>query len=285
MTTHPQPTRTAWPIRRLTPTDLPGCLLLAQDRQWLAEEHKWRLLFAVGDVYGIDDPAGGLAAVVVCIGYGRELAGIGMMLVAARHERQGLGRRLMRHALANTDAATVWLTATAHGRPLYEKVGFRAIDHCTNYSGHFHPGEPTGIRSRLVTEADLPAIQAMDAEVFGAPRPDVLRRLPSFLDEFRLVDGENGPAGYGGRWRNTDNMVIGPVIAADLPTARTLLSDLAAPVAGPVRLDLMHERPEQITWATAHGLQPTGTTTVMIHGADLPGDRNRLYDPLMVAMG
>lgn len=288
MTTQPQLAHTAWPdrpIRRLTLTDLPDCLLLAQDRQWLAEEHKWRLLFAAGDVYGIDDPAGGLAAAVVRTRYGPELAAIGMMLVAARHERQGLGRRLMRHALANADAATVWLTATDHGRPLYEKLGFRTIDHCTIYSGHFQPPEPIVPRSRQVTEADLPALHAMDADVFGVPRPEALRRLPIFLDEFRLVEGLNGPAGYGGRWSNTDNTVIGPVIANDLPTARTLLSDLAAPVAGPVRLDLMHERPEQFAWAAAHGLEPRGTTTVMIHGDDLPGDRDRLFNPLMIAMG
>ncbi|HYS36719.1 MAG TPA: GNAT family N-acetyltransferase [Pseudonocardiaceae bacterium] len=285
MTTQPQLTHTAWPIRRLTPADLPDCLLLAQDRHWPAEEHKWRLLFAVGDVHGIDDPAGGLAAVVVSTRYDRELATIGMMVVAARHERQGLGKRLMCHALANTDATTIWLTATDYGRPLYEKIGFRAIDHCTTYSGHFRPHEPTALRSRPVTEADLPALSAMDAEVFGATRAEVLRRLPTFLDDFRLVEGPNGPTGYGGRWRNTDNTVIGPVIANDLPTARTLLSDLAVSVAGPVRLDLMRERPEQLTWATAHGLQPRGTTTVMIHGDALPGDRSRLFNPLMIAMG
>jgi GNAT superfamily N-acetyltransferase len=288
MTTQPQLAHTAWPerpIRRLTPVDLPDCLLLAQDRQWPPEEHKWRLLFAVGDVYGIDDPAGGLAAVVVLTRYSRELAGIGMMVVAARHERQGLGHRLMRHALGSADAATVWLTATSLGRPLYEKIGFRAIDQCTIYSGHFQPDQPISTRSRPVTEADLPALHAMDAKVFGAPRTDVLRRLPTFLDEFRLIEDANGLAGYGGRWSNTDNTVIGPVIANDLPTARALLSDLATPVTGPIRLDLVHERPEQVTWATAHGLEPGGSTTVMIHGDDLPGDRNRLYNPLMVAMG
>jgi GNAT superfamily N-acetyltransferase len=167
MTTQQRLTHTTWPIRRLTPADLPDCLLLAQDRHWPAEKHKWQLLFAVGDVHGIDDPAGGLAAAVVSTRYGPELAAIGMMLVAARHERQGVATRLMRHALANTDAATIWLTATDYGRPLYEKLGFRAIDHCTLYSGHFQPHEPTTPRSRPVAEADLPALAAVDAEVLG----------------------------------------------------------------------------------------------------------------------
>jgi hypothetical protein len=40
-------------VRRLTLDDLPGCLDLAADREWPREEHKWRLLFEVGDVLGI----------------------------------------------------------------------------------------------------------------------------------------------------------------------------------------------------------------------------------------
>ena len=60
--------------------------------------------------------------------YGSDLAAIGMMLVADRHGRKGLGGRLLRHALAQAGDAVVYLTATAYGRPLYERLGFRAID-------------------------------------------------------------------------------------------------------------------------------------------------------------
>jgi GNAT superfamily N-acetyltransferase len=271
------------PIRRLDIADLPDCLRLAENREWQAEEHKWRLLFAAGHVHGIDDPAGGLAGVVVCTRYGRELAGIGMMLVAARCERQGIGAHLMRHALTHADAATVWLTATDLGRPLYEKLGFRAIDQCTQYVGHLQ-GDTPG-RTRPVTAADLPGILAMDAEVFGASRADVLRGMPAFAEEFRLVDGSKGIVGFGGAWRNVDTIVLGPVIADDVDVARALLTDLAACVTGPVRLDLVHGMPAQLAWAQAHGLRPGSTTTVMIHGDELPGDRDRLFNPLMVAMG
>jgi len=277
----------AWtdrPIRELVAADLPNCLALAQSRDWLAEEHKWRLLFAVGTVYGIDDPAGeGLAAVVVCTRYGPELAGIGMMLVASQHERQGLGARLMRHAAVEAGVATTWLNATEFGQPLYEKLDFRVVDHSTQYRGHWFGVAPGD--SRPVTAADLPEILAMDAEVFGSDRSDVLRRMSQFADQFRVVSSPSGVAGYGGAWRNVDNTVLGPVIANDADTARALLADLAANVTGPVRLDLEHRRPDQIEWAIEHGLSAGSTTAVMIQGADLPGDRTRLYNPLMVAMG
>ena len=271
------------PIRRLDIADLPDCLRLAENRGWQAEEHKWRMLFAAGHGYGIDDPAGGLAGVVVCTRYGPKLAAIGMMLVAAQHERRGIGAHLMRHALTHAEAATVWLTATEFGRPLYEKLGFRAIDECAQYIGELHGARPG--RSRPVTTADLPGILAMDAEVFGADRAAVLHQLPAFGEAFRLVDGPDGLVGFGAAWRNVDTTVLGPVIAPDVDVARALLTDLAAHVTGPVRLDLVHSRPSQLAWARAHGLRPASTTTVMIHGGELPGDRDRLFNPLMVAMG
>jgi hypothetical protein len=60
------------PIRRLSAADLAACVELAADRGWPPEQNKWRL-FAVGEAYGVDDPAGGLAAMVVLTRYGRQL--------------------------------------------------------------------------------------------------------------------------------------------------------------------------------------------------------------------
>jgi hypothetical protein len=85
---------TELPVRRLGPADLGAIVALAGDRGWPAEESKWRLMFAVSEAYGVDDPVGGLAGIVVLTNYGSELAAVGMMLVASRYGRQGLGRRL-----------------------------------------------------------------------------------------------------------------------------------------------------------------------------------------------
>ncbi|HEX4725633.1 MAG TPA: GNAT family N-acetyltransferase [Pseudonocardiaceae bacterium] len=272
------------PIRDLDAEDLAACVALAESRDWQPEHHKWRLLLTAGTGYGIDDPAGGFAGVVVCTRFGAALAGIGMMLVAAQHERQGIGGHLIRHVIANAGSDTIWLTATGYGRPLYERLGFRAVDTCTQYVGEFD-GDGSPVRSRPVTPKDVPAIEAMDADEFGGDRADLLRGIPEFADQFRLVDGPAGPSGFGAAWRSTDNTIIGPVVADDIDTARVLLADLAAGVTGPVRLDLLGSRPAQFGWAEARGLRPVGTTTVMIIGPDLPGDRQRLFNPFMVAMG
>ncbi len=48
---------TRLPVRRLGPADLAGCVRLAADRGWPPEQNKWRLMFAVSEVYGVDEPA------------------------------------------------------------------------------------------------------------------------------------------------------------------------------------------------------------------------------------
>ncbi|MEU5691725.1 GNAT family N-acetyltransferase [Actinosynnema sp. NPDC020468] len=272
------------PVRSLGVEELPDCLDLAADRGWQAEEHKWRLLFGIGEVHGVSAPDGGLAGAVVTTRYGREVTAIGMMLVAGRFARQGLGLRLITHALEHAGTASAHLTATDGGRPLYERVGFRTIGACTQYVGGFRPALVPP-RSRPATSADLPAIRALDAEAFGAARTALLDRLPSFGSQLRVVDGPDGITGYGGAWRNVDNTVLGPVIAADDDTAVALLTDLGLAAAGPVRLDLEHRRPALLAWAAGCGLRPGDTTAVMLRGEPLPGDRERLYTPVMVALG
>ncbi len=276
------------PVRRLDPAELPDCLRLSADRKWPLEDRKWALLFEVGDVYGIDAPDGGLAGAVVATRYGKEVTAISMMLVAERFGRRGLGRRLMMHALEHSAAATASLTATDDGRPLYEQVGFRTIGHCIKYTGVFRPGASDasgGPVTRPATPADLPAVLALDAVAFGAPRTALLTRLQSFAADFRVVEGPSGLAGFGGCWRNVDNMVIGPVIAQDTGTALALIRDLTAGAGGECRLDLEDRRPELISWAEEHGFSRGSTTAVMVHGDPLPGDRSRLFTPVMVALG
>ena len=277
-------------IRRLGIEDLPACLHLAADREWPPEINNWRLLFDVGVVYGIDDPDGGLAGAVVSTPYGRELSAIGMMLVAKKHERRGLGARLMRHALEHGETASTWLSATDYGRPLYEKLGFRTIGRITTYVGPFRPPEAASGGShvpvsRPSTLADLPAILALDAAVFGAPRAALMTRFQSSAHALRVVDSAAGIAGFGGAWRNDDSTSLGPVSADDTDLALALLADLASVTDGPVRVDVDHRHPRLSAWAEAHGLRPTSTADVMVHGAPLPGDRARVFTPVKMALG
>jgi ribosomal protein S18 acetylase RimI-like enzyme len=256
------------PIRRLSSVELPECVRLAQDRGWPRELNKWRLLFEISDVYGVDAPDGGLAGIVVSTSYGDVTSAIGMMLVAERFERRGLGRRLMRHAMEHSGTAGALLTATKYGIGLYERLGFRVIGECGTYVGEptTRPlaGRPL---TRPATVADLPALHALDAEVVGAPRTELLSRLPSFCRQLRVVSGPEGIIGYGGAWQNDSDTVIGPVIARDPDTALALISELADAAGGPVRVNVDHRHSRIVAWAKEagpplhpHGVGPRLTT-------------------------
>jgi GNAT superfamily N-acetyltransferase len=270
------------PVRRLTLDDLPGCLDLAADRDWPREEHKWRLLFEVGEVYGIVEPGEGVVGTTIVTRYDPGAA-ISMVLVAARHERQGLGGRMMRHALERTGPGPVVLYATEFGRPLYERHGFEVVGTATAHVGRWR-GAADGV-SRPATAADHAAIAALDAEVFGSDRASLLSRLPEFAS-VRVVERDGALAGYAATWRNVATDHVGPVIAADEEMARALIAELAAGIDGPVRVDLGHERPELREWATERGLEPGFTVSLMAVGGRLPdGDPARQFAPLMQALG
>ena len=170
------------PIRRLGPADLKACLALSADRQWPAEERKWALLLEAAEGFGIDDPDGGLAGAVVLARYGSGLASVGMMLVASRYRRRGLGHRLMTHLGGQAGRATVFLTATSYGRPLYEKLGFRTTGRSATFVGAFRPaGAEEPDRTWAASAADLGAIAEVDRPAFGADREYLLRRPARLL--------------------------------------------------------------------------------------------------------
>nr|WP_233221236.1 GNAT family N-acetyltransferase [Streptomyces carminius] len=251
----------------------------------------------------------GLIGVCVLVPYGppphaprdRPSASVVMVLVAGRHARRGLGRLLVRHALAEAGDATVFLTANDSGRPLYEKLGFTTVGTVVRLTGEFtgaraadrtadHRAGPRAyLRVRDATAADLPAVLALDAPVFGADRAHLIVRLPSLADHFAVAapgTPNTGLTGYAALWPGGDTAVIGPVIAEDEPTARALITELATRADGPVRLDTDARHPGLRAWLRAHGLTERATHTLMVHGTPgLPGDPGRRFAPYLGSLG
>jgi GNAT superfamily N-acetyltransferase len=271
-------------ITRLGAGDLDACLALAADRGWQPERRKWALLFEVGEVYGIRDPAGGLAGCVTLTRYGPELAIVGMMLVASRFARRGLGRRLMTQVLNDARDSTVFLYATPLGRPLYEQIGFRPVGEMTTSFGRF-TGAPAG-GTRPAEAGDRDAIMALDAAAAGADRTDLLTRYFRLAEQLRVLEHDGEVRGFAAAAANVDNVVVGPLVAPDLDAARMLIADVASAIDAPVRLDLDHRHDGLREWARERGVTPSFDTSVMVHGdGELPGARERLVLPVMQALG
>ncbi|MGW2668586.1 GNAT family N-acetyltransferase [Streptomyces sp. NPDC001272] len=292
------PLLTDLPIRALTPGDLRHCADLSQDRGWPREDHKWGLLLTAGTGYGIDAPDGrGLAAVCVVTTYGDsratpDLAAIGMVLVAERFARQGLGRRLMRYICDEVLAGVpLTLHATPYGRPLYEELGFDTTGRAEMLRGDFRPDPDlqgsNGIPVRPATAEDLPAIIRLDTEVFGTDRTHMITRLPAFTDRLLVAeDGSGALIGYAAVWPNMDTHVVGPLIARDTATAQALVSVLASTTERPLRTDVDVRHEELISWLKERGLESLAFNAVMTRDIPgLPGDWTRRWAPLTVAAG
>jgi GNAT superfamily N-acetyltransferase len=271
-------------VQPLTVDDLDGCLALARDRNWRPEQRNWRLLFDIGTVFGIRDQHGDLAGVVVLTRYSTQLAVIGMLLVAERYGGRGLGRALMAHALAEAGDATVFLHSTPSGRPLYDKLGFAPVGISRTHIGCLSLAAPGG--SRPARAGDLTVIRRLDREANGTDRAHLVRRLPGFTSQLRVVERLGAVTGYAGAYAGAGQVSIGPVIAESVHDAKTLIAGLASAVAGPVRVDLDDRHPELLDWGAKHGLTAGNSATAMVLGGrQLPGDRTRCFAPLMRAVG
>ncbi|ODA73444.1 MULTISPECIES: GNAT family N-acetyltransferase [unclassified Streptomyces] len=289
----PTPPPVSLPIRRLTLRDLSACADLSEDRGWSREEHKWGFLLSAGKGYGIDDPDGGLVSACVVTEYGPQeqptLGAIGMLLVAERHARQGVGRRLMRHVVSTMGSTPLTLHATSHGLPLYEELGFKVTGRVEMLHGHFVPGsgEPeTEVSTRTATARDLPALLQLDEGVFGADRTHIVTRLPAFADQLRVAEEEGRIVGYAAAWPHMDTHVVGPLIARDTLVAKALIASLAAHTDRSLRTDIDVRHEELLTWAKARGLASGTFSAVMTYGStDLPGDWTRRFAPVTVAAG
>ncbi|MFE9020223.1 GNAT family N-acetyltransferase [Streptomyces sp. NPDC007808] len=287
----PTPSLAALPIRRLTPRDLTACADLSENRGWPREEHKWQFLLTAGTGYGIDDPDGGLVSACVVTEYGPQgrpqLGAIGMVLVAERHSRRGIGRRLMQHVISHMGPTPLTLHATPNGRPLYEDLGFKAIGRAEMLRGHFTPGSwGPQVSTRAATAEDLTAILRLDEEVFGVDRTHIITRLPAFADQLRVAEENGRIIGYAGAWPNMDTQVVGPLIARDTETSKALIASLAAHTDRPLRTDIDVRHEELLAWAKQHGLASIFFNAVMAYGvSELPGDWSRRFAPLTVAAG
>ncbi|MFD3537996.1 GNAT family N-acetyltransferase [Streptomyces sp. NPDC058662] len=289
------------PIRTLRADDLSRCADLSEDRGWLREDHKWGLLLAAGDGYGIDAPDGqGLAAACIVTRYGQThagtgLAAIGMVLVADRYARRGIGRRLMSHVCDDVlRGVPLTLHATPYGRPLYEELGFETTGRAEMLRGTFRGDEdpPVGAdapRVRPALAEDLSHILRLDAEVFGTDRTHMIVRLPAFADQLLVAEDPKDDGtltGYAAAWPNMDTHVIGPLIAQDTATAQALITALARGTDRPLRTDVDVRHEELLGWLKDRGLESVAFNAVMTRDIPgLPGDWTRRWAPLTVAAG
>lgn len=112
--------------------DLDAFLHMASEEGWICDPQEFNFIlhsYPEGSfiVRSVD---GGVLGCITSLAY--HCSGwIGNLIVRTDQRRNGIGSILMANsldALESSGVSTVWLTASSAGAPLYERIGFRAID-------------------------------------------------------------------------------------------------------------------------------------------------------------
>lgn len=255
--------------RPLETADLPRAAALSFLIGWNQVERDWALFLRDGEGCALDDGQDALAATAAVIRYGGDLAWIAMVLVRPDMRRRGIATALMRWAvgaLRGTRCAA--LDATPAGREVYRRLGFRDLWGFTRWALPEPPPATPGVRP-LAAE-DRPALLALDAAAFGAPREALLRDFAARCPQAAFVAGDG--TGFALARDGARGPQIGPVVARDDATARALIAAARAALPGTAVLDLPDARGGLADWLRAQGATAQRPFTRMALGAGTPGD-------------
>lgn len=157
------------------------------------------------------------------IRYGAPFAWVGMVLVDPGAQGHGVGKALLNRVIDSLqDLPSIRLDATPAGYPLYVKRGF--AEECRlvrlERSGAARPLPSRRSRVEKMRRADFVRISAMDAEVFGAPRRELLEWMYDGAPEYAFVAREESTiAGYSFGRHGFAFEHVGPVVASSPQTA------------------------------------------------------------------
>ena len=132
---------------------------------------------------------------------------IGHVIVCQRWRGRGIGRALTETALTRLNSIgcrSLLLIATDLGRPVYERLGFRAESAYVQMRGPTLDRPPVDGRLRRLEAADLPAVCALDRAASGEDRA---RHLAAFAAGGWAVTGADVVVGYTHGYNDSDFLV------------------------------------------------------------------------------
>jgi GNAT superfamily N-acetyltransferase len=262
-------------IRLMLPGDVAAGMRLKALAGWNQTERDWRMFLAAnpGGCYVAThrERVIGTAASIV---YSGSLAWIGMVLVDPAYRRQGVATRLVQRAMAALKGVpTIKLDATALGKTLYERLGFRdaaGLGRLTAERAAI-PGEATGLASPL-TENDLPRLAALDRAAFGADRLGLIAALiRANPDTAWKIERNRTIDGYCAGRPGSRYYQLGPLVAATPSDAIDLATAALGVLSGqPVVIDVPLHQAAFLAWLPGLGFTKQRSFVRMVYGPD-PG--------------
>jgi ribosomal protein S18 acetylase RimI-like enzyme len=194
---------------------------------------------------------------------------IGNLIVVPECRSRGVGRALMEHGLAHLEAAgveTVRLDGDPPGIPLYLSLGFVDEWESLRYRWAGSAIDVAEDVEKLGSE-DLDRVAELDRRYFGDDRA---RLLGLFLEKSHSaykVENDHGLRGYLMATRSDLGLRIGPCVAADVETARLLVSAVLADAgAEQVTVGVPGPNQQAAPLLETLGFEPTPPCRRMIRG-------------------
>lgn len=218
---------------------------------------------------------------VTAIAYGPRLAWVSMLLVAPAFRRRGLGTRLMQAALDSlSDQTTIALDATPAGKPVYERLGFRAEFELVRLIRPVRSQGKTGPvcgQTGQVSRSHLAQIASLDRAAVGADRAPLLGALYARAPEAgRLAYRQGRPAGFCLGRHGSNMSQLGPVVAETVEQAVDVCqAALSAWRDRVLVIDVPASQTAFLTWLCDDGFEVQRPFTRMSCGASLPGSTGK----------
>jgi GNAT superfamily N-acetyltransferase len=260
-------------LRVLRPDDLGFADSLRALAGWNQTLDDWRrFLLMEPEGCFLAEWKGIAAGTATTLGYGSELAWIGMVLVHPDHRRRGIGRALLNHCIASLrerGVRCIKLDATPAGRVVYDDLGFQTEGTLTRWEHEAPRIEPPAeARPRRWAPADSPRAAAVDATAFGVSREKLLEALVAqSRSAWVLETGPDRLAGYGLIRPGARASYLGPVAATSPGGGLQLIQALLADSVGErVFWDIPDANLAALAWARAHGFRSQRLLTRMFLG-------------------
>ena len=159
-------------IDRFRHEDIDDFLTLAADEGWICDRWEFEFLLEQFPLGCLTAREGGKpVGYVTAIKYASS-GWVGNLIVRSSCRGKGVGNSLMENALgalATEGTETVWLTASKLGKPIYEKLGFTAVDVINRWVGR---GLWNGSAERTAASRD--DLLAIDSAGWGDRRDAII---------------------------------------------------------------------------------------------------------------
>ncbi|MBH0347913.1 GNAT family N-acetyltransferase [Bacillus thuringiensis serovar muju] len=267
-------------VERLREEQIGDIVVLSSYIGWDYNREEIETVFHSGIVYGVWNERKELIASAAIILYGEALASIGMVIVHPDYKGRGIGKAIMSACMKSVSAQTpIMLIATDEGKPLYEKLGFRAVSYVSKYICNSYNVNNYCMRNEdymmNYEECDLEEIIKLDEYAFGTNRKEFLKKRIMQSEQCVVVkDKEQNVLGYGLSIQTPENKIIGPVVAKNDAMAMRIVHALARGHNGRLRIDVTEGKDDFLKELEIAGFKRANIPPIMSKNSDQLLKRN-----------